>query len=750
LSGHARLPALGLAALASLAVAAAVPATAIRSPLTVTDATGSSGTITVETPDWRLVFDALYNGGIHQWFDLAADPGATESLAGAFAGTFPYSQGALFGYQAYLSTAPAMEFMTTMGANPGPGSLELSVLESTPARVRIRQRGQPRLNNGSGPLSDVFPEMGLITATTVWTIYPTGKVHLDFTTEVEEAGITVDSAPGGAGKGVDAPGNTALLAVGGADFREGGVLPGDTIESAGGGWGPIRIVARPSDTQLGLAAAVPAGTALDYVVRRRDIAGETISIHGDGDPNGGCTVRRWQAGSNDKPLWDDGFFQVVPNLAGQFLLAQWTTAERSAGSLLTFFEQPWADPNLAVFDSCFYLDISYTQIGRFTTPEPPAERHLHLLAHMGSAATCGLPTIKSVADALPFALDYRSPWAEALVGTLETGPEIAAAGFDPGAGAYGVTASSVAPSVCGQASPPCYEAVVRLDTQGGSRGGAEYRTPAIVLGGFPVADGAVSVEVSADGGASFAPLPWRLFNLTGEGEEGQLGAGRRLFQYLTDVPASAAGASAVAFRFRGPVTPAPPPPPTGPCATAPLAGCRAPAKSTLVVKNPAGGALDKIVWRWVRGDTPVASFGDPTACEPGFALCVYDAVASAPALALAAELPSGGVCAGAPCWKTVGGIPAQGFRYKDPNLGQSGLRSLVLRGGQPGLDKIVLKGKGANLPLPSPATPTQFFQHEGNVVVQLVRDTGECWEGLFAPADASQNRPDLYKASAGD
>lgn len=725
------------------ALESVVLATTVARPLSVTDAIATDGTITVQTPDWKLVYSTAFNGGIHQWFDLAADPAETDSLAGAFFGTFPYSQGALFGYQAYLSTSPAMEFMTTVGINADPGSLQLSILENTPARVRIRQQSQPRLNNGLGPLTDPFPEMGLITATTDWTIYPTGKVHIDFTTAVASGGVVIDSGPGGAGHGVDVTGASQLTASGGVDFQVEGILVGDTIESGAGGWGPRRIVARPTSTQLALDAAVPPGTDLDYVVRRTEIDGETISIHGDGDPLGGCTIHPWQAGSNGKPLWEDQPLPaLVPDVPGQFLLAQWGTGERAAGSLLTFFEQPWPDANFAAFDSCFYVDISYTQIGRMFVRHTPAERHLHLLAHMGSAATCGLPTIKSVADALPFGVDYRAPWAEALVGSLETGPEIAAAGFDPGTGTYGVTATSVPASTCGGTGPPCYEAVIRFDTQGGGRGGFEYRTPAVLVGGFPVPDDTVGVEISTDGGASFSPLAWRQFNLTSETDESELGAGRRLFQYLGDVPASATGANAVAFRFLGPLA-TPPPAPTGAtCPATPVTGCRAPGKSIVVLKN-LGGDQNKLSWRWLQGDAPVGGFGDPRGCSHQ-SLCVYDAVASSPTVALDARLLGGGTCRGIPCWKATGNPPT-GFKYRDPDLQQAGILKIVLKGGQPGADKITVKGKGASLPFPAPAGGT-FLHQEGDVIVQLVTDDGECWESVFPPGTVLENRPDLYKA----
>ncbi len=740
-----RILALTLLVLAPSGVALA---TTVASPLAVTDATATDGTITVQTADWKLVYSASFNGGIHQWFDLAADPGETDSLSGAFFGTFPYSQGALFGYQAYLNVSPNMEFMTTVGINANPGSLMLSVLENTPARVRIRQRGQPRLNNGLGPLADPFPEMGLITAATDWTIYPTGKVHIDFTTEVSPGGFVVDSGPGGAGRAVDATGTNRVSASGGVNFREEGVLIGDTIESSIGGWGPLRILDRPTSTQLDLEAAVPAGTDLDYVVRRTEIDGETISIHGDGDPAGGCTIHPWQAGSNGKPLWEDQVFGAsVPDIPGQFLLAQWGTGERAAGSLLTFFEQPWPDANFAAFDSCFYVDLSYTQIGRMFVRHTPEERHLHFLAHMGSEATCALPTIKSVADALPFGLDYKNPWAEALVGTLDTGPEISAAGFDPGTGTYGVTASSVPASVCGGASPPCYEAVIRFDTQGGGRDGFEYGTPAILLGGFPVPAGAVGVEISTDGGGSFSTLPWKRFNLTTESAESELGPGRRLFQYLDDVPASATGSSAVAFRFVGPLAVPPPPPGVGPCPDTPIVGCRMPGKSVFVMRN-LGGDKNKLSWRWLKGDAPVSGFGNPPACTQQ-TLCVYDAVASTPTVALAASIRGGGTCRGKPCWKPIGTNPLRGFKYSDPDLQQAGILKVVLTGGQPGQDKIAVKGKGTMLPLPLPASGSQFLHQESDVVVQLVSDTGECWEAVFPPAAVLENRPDLYKARSG-
>ncbi len=96
------------------------------------------------------------------------------------------------------------------------------------------------------------------------------------------AGGVVDAGPGneGAGregKGISVPGSETRFArwvngVGGADFVAADVLPGDTLESRGGGWGPLVITGRFSATQLTVGEpAPPAGRSLDYVIRHPPI-----------------------------------------------------------------------------------------------------------------------------------------------------------------------------------------------------------------------------------------------------------------------------------------------------------------------------------------------------------------------------------------------------------------------------------------------------------------------------------------------
>jgi hypothetical protein len=543
----------------------AVPAVggSIETPLTLTDTRVVDGRITVETDEWKIVFSDKFNGGIHQWYDLTADPSETDNLTTSSSGGF-YNTGTLFDYDVYLGIGiNVIEFMTTVGTNANPGALTFSILENTPARVRILQQGHPRLNNGQGPAGDIFVELYFVEVTTIWTLYPTGKVGIDFTAVVDPAGQIVDSGPGGTGKGISPVGccgsETLINATGGANFIEDFTWSGDTIESISGGWGPIHIVDRPNATQLVVEAPLPSGTNLDYVIRRSEIQLETISIHADGDPNvvAQCSdpaTSHWQGGSNGDPLWDldlsDGCGTLfrdnnpasgLPPIAGDVTLAHWARF-RNAGSLLTFFE-PWEGVTSGFYNDTGFTDISYTQLGK-SGIRPFAPHDRQFLAHMGSSSGTLLPMIKSVADALPHGDDYRGPFAEALVGTLTIGPDVASTGFNPRTAAYEIQATSA-------------EAVIRFDASGGSRAGLRYIAPVVMIRDFSVSDETVMVERSTDGGASFSALSPTSYNLTNNADEAELGASIRIFQYLGEIPATATDPNAWAFRFASSASPSP-------------------------------------------------------------------------------------------------------------------------------------------------------------------------------------------------
>ena len=116
---------------------------------------------------------------------------------------------------------------------------------------------------------------------------------------------------------------------------------------------------------------------------------------------------------------------------------------------------------------------------------------------------------------------------------------------------------------------------------------------------------------------------------------------------------------------------------------------------------------------------------------------------------MAARVDGGGTCGGRPCWKPAGRQPVKGFDYRDTTLSQAGVKTIQLRGGRPGSDRVGVSGAGDALPLPAPASGSRDFRHEGDVVIQLVGDTGGCWEATFAPTDVKQNLPDRYRAAIG-
>ncbi|MFA5424038.1 MAG: dockerin type I domain-containing protein [Phycisphaerae bacterium] len=488
----------------------------------------------VETDEWKAIFSLYYNGGIYRLFDKVYDPCLTDNLV-----TGPwYSQGGIFDYDIYLLNS--QEFMTTLGRNDDPARATLEILENTPVRLRVRQFCHPRLNNGDGPPGNPFPELDMVEATTEWTIYPTGRVNIKFDTKVPDDwdGI-VSQGPGGSGKGINASGTT-ITAVNGTSFAEPWVTHGDMIESAAGGWGPIRIADRIGNSTLQLDSSAGSGTNLDFVIRRPYVTEETISIHADGDSSPEPHTSYWQGGSNGDVLYDNGgygdkFRNTTPPVRYDYCYAHWTRSPRQFGSMLAFNEN-YAEATFAVFNDQSWEDISYTQVGRYGQ-FVYIEHHRHLMAHLGTENGQVLPRIKSVADALPLANDYRSPYAEARVGTLQSGEGFSNYGFNTASGAYHIIADANV-------------AEIAFDSMRGGSTAYAYYQPAVVVSNFNAADNRIKIELSQDNGATFEELPSTWYNITSSTESTQLGgADIRLIQLLCPIPATATGANKWVLRL---------------------------------------------------------------------------------------------------------------------------------------------------------------------------------------------------------
>jgi hypothetical protein len=162
------------------------------------------------------------------------------------------------------------------------------------------------------------------------------------------------------------------------------------------------------------------------------------------------------------------------------------------------------------------------------------------------------------------------------------------------------------------------------------------------------------------------------------------------------------------------------------------AACRASLHASLQLHDVADGVKDKLVWKWVKGDaTAAADFGTPTGTTR-YSLCLYHDRAELPELVGEVALPPGA------SWTSLGD---KGFKYKDPTGIPHGVSNALLKAGLAGKAKVVLKGKGLNLPdgmLPLGAAP---------VVAQLVRaDTMACWAASWDAAEITKDDGVDFKA----
>jgi len=167
------------------------------------------------------------------------------------------------------------------------------------------------------------------------------------------------------------------------------------------------------------------------------------------------------------------------------------------------------------------------------------------------------------------------------------------------------------------------------------------------------------------------------------------------------------------------------------CPTFAADGCKQPVvdfKGKLKIKDKDEDTKDVLLWKWVNGEEVlVGDLGSPLGAD-GFALCLY-----APTLFTEAFVPSGGVCDGKPCWKAIN----NGFLFKDKAAANGGVKKLLVKAGDAGKAKLVVKAKGASLPTPPlPLTLPATMQLHGT--------SGTCWSAEFHFAGVQKNTPDAF------
>jgi hypothetical protein len=165
------------------------------------------------------------------------------------------------------------------------------------------------------------------------------------------------------------------------------------------------------------------------------------------------------------------------------------------------------------------------------------------------------------------------------------------------------------------------------------------------------------------------------------------------------------------------------------CPQTPLAGCRTSAKGLFLVKDNADNTRDKLIFKLTNAmATSQTDFADPTA-NTTYALCLFQNGALTHGVTVPPSLT---------LWTP---ISTTGFKYKDMALSAQGIQRIILRGSDEDRAKIIVKGKGADLPDPTPALTEP-------VLVQFVNsDSGLCWEGTFATPNIKRNEPGIFKSS---
>ena len=160
------------------------------------------------------------------------------------------------------------------------------------------------------------------------------------------------------------------------------------------------------------------------------------------------------------------------------------------------------------------------------------------------------------------------------------------------------------------------------------------------------------------------------------------------------------------------------------CPPSPADGCRSAGKSNLLIKNESDDAKDKLIWKWLYGQsTTEAELGAPQTART-YGLCIY--TANGPLLGV--EVPPSAT-------KWVG------FKYKDDSGAADGIQKIVLKGSAENKTKILVKGKGVNLPDPTLGSVM------APVRVQLINDeTSLCFEATFDLSTITKNKVDMFKA----
>jgi cysteine-rich repeat protein len=167
---------------------------------------------------------------------------------------------------------------------------------------------------------------------------------------------------------------------------------------------------------------------------------------------------------------------------------------------------------------------------------------------------------------------------------------------------------------------------------------------------------------------------------------------------------------------------------SGACQAVPRMNCRTALKSRVqLIDNNGNDAKDKLSWKWGAGQaTSLEDFGVPTGTT-NYALCIY----AANSLIEEPEIPADPLL-----WEPVS---TTGYKYRNRDAAE-GIQKVRLRAGADFKSKLLVKGKGTNLPDPALDLPLP-------VTVQLVNSANRCFEAEYDSAAVDNNNVARFKAT---
>jgi hypothetical protein len=134
----------------------------------------------------------------------------------------------------------------------------------------------------------------------------------------------------------------------------------------------------------------------------------------------------------------------------------------------------------------------------------------------------------------------------------------------------------------------------------------------------------------------------------------------------------------------------------------PAVGCINGFQKGILIVNEKNATKEKVIAKFIKGPALTQTdFGNPlSAGGTAYDMCIFDADGN---LAGSFNIDrAGDLCAGKNCWKKLGGEPptGKGYKFKDKDLTSDGVLVTLMKGGDVGKSKILVKGKNKNGTMP--------------------------------------------------